>query len=210
MKQNKHRQSILDKTGGFCLYCGLDIKGLKWQADHFHPIIRHPEKGTCVYPEFDTIINLFPSCAPCNNFKSASTIEGFRHSIKEQQRITLKASSGLRQLSRLGLVAFTDTKDFKFWYELNGITVPTKAELLGLDLSQLDAVVWDYNVVEECYYVEVEDGILTLRQLRDGRYQTIYTKYNYNKIGMIFLEEHFSIIKIKVLTWAMEHGIILS
>ena len=60
---SQERQLIFDKTKGKCLYCGLDLTGIKWQADHFHPIIRHPEKGTCVYPKLDTIDNLFPSCA---------------------------------------------------------------------------------------------------------------------------------------------------
>jgi len=203
------RQFILDKTKGKCLYCGLDLTGIKWQADHFHPIIRHPEKGTCVYPKLDTIDNLFPSCAPCNNFKSSNSIEGFRRGIQEQQRIILKSSTGMRQLSRLGLVEFKDTSNFKFWFEHNNITVPTRQELLGIDVDKLRQVKWNYDEVDLCHCTSLPHSNLTLRLLKDGYYMVINTGIDWEQKRMSFPAEDITQLKIKTLTWAIEQGIVV-
>lgn len=156
---NKRRQIIFNKTGGKCLYCGCDLSGTRWQADHVHPIIRHPEKGTCVNPEFDVDANLFPSCAPCNNFKSSSDIEGFRWSINEQFTNVLKYSTGARQLDRLGLLSIESSKPIRFWFENNDIKVPTKLELLGIK-----ELVWHVEPTEPDSYHTVTDlGVCSLR-----------------------------------------------
>jgi hypothetical protein len=55
------RKDVLAKTGGFCFYCGIDLKVNNiWEMDHLYP---HRSGGV------DLIVNLFPACLNCNERK---------------------------------------------------------------------------------------------------------------------------------------------
>ena len=116
---NKKRKSIWDKSGGKCWYCGVELGEKGWHADHFHPIIRNYwlNDGSSIYPELDTIDNLVPSCAPCNNFKHSLSIEGYRSLCSEQFENIPKYTTGARQLVRLGLIDFSP-RPVVFWFVL--------------------------------------------------------------------------------------------
>jgi hypothetical protein len=55
------RKDVLAKTGGFCFYCGIDLRVNNiWEMDHLYP---HRSGGV------DLIVNLFPACLNCNERK---------------------------------------------------------------------------------------------------------------------------------------------
>jgi hypothetical protein len=55
------REKVLEKTGGLCFYCGLNLKiNNIWEMDHLYP---HRRGGV------DSIENLFPACLNCNERK---------------------------------------------------------------------------------------------------------------------------------------------
>jgi hypothetical protein len=160
-KMNK-RELIFNKTGGKCLYCGCDLSGLRWQADHFYPLIR--VNGKPRNPELDVIDNLFPACGPCNNFKSSNSIEGMRMCIKEQFVNVPKNSTGCRQLMRLNLVDISE-KPVVFWFEKNGIKIKEIHEILGFS-EKSKLVKWEKEYTEDMtYYSEIGRFIVTLRHL---------------------------------------------
>lgn len=160
---NKKRQKIFDKSGGKCWYCGCELPK-RWQVDHFHPVIR--VNGKPLYPELDIQQNLVPSCAPCNNFKSSSSIEGFRWTINEQFKNTLKNSTGLRQLNRLGLIDM-EKKPIKFWFEKQGITMPNEHELYGVS-DDAKEIEWVYDEVEEAQTASISNYLVTARENNKG------------------------------------------
>lgn len=177
MTKNK-RQEIWSKTEGKCFYCGCELPEKGWHADHFHPIVRDivpvlNEQGrttsfttgkSCAYPELDTIDNLVPSCAPCNNFKHSYSIEGYRYIVAEQFKNTLKGSTGLRQLERLGLVDLSE-KPVKFYFEKVGIKPPCEFELLGIS-DEAKAIEWHIDKSEPDYFYHSFDNFLcSLRRI---------------------------------------------
>lgn len=194
------RAVIFDKTGGKCLYCGADLTGTRWQADHVYPIIRHPETKTCVNPEFDTIENMFPSCGPCNNFKSTFDIEGFRWRIKEQFDNVLKYSTGARQLFRMGLLTINKDPDFKFWFERNNIHVPGKFELLGVT-----ELTWNQDHSEpDSYYTETSLGICTLRYISNFGWLAIHTMVDWEQNRTDYMRCSLEAAKLKTTAWLMK------
>lgn len=155
------RELILNKSNGKCWYCGINLIGTKWQADHFHPIIRYGD-GRCAYPQLDAIDNIVPSCAPCNNYKSSSSIEVFRRNITEQERLTLKASTGLRMLNRLGRVTFSQ-EPVTFWFEENELSTPDIYEIMGVS-EESAHVAWMKDRTEPNVSYTTDAGcMLTLR-----------------------------------------------
>lgn len=161
---SKKRELIWNKTGGKCFYCGCELPKKGWHADHFHPIVREivPVKNIsgittgyttgkeCQYPELDTVENMVPSCAPCNNFKHSYSIDGYRKIIAEQFKNTLKNSTGLRQLERLGLVDLSE-KPVEFWYEKEGIEPPCELKMIGISDEAKD-LEWIRDNSEPCYF----------------------------------------------------------
>lgn len=196
---NKKRQAIFDKTGGRCLYCGCDLTGTRWQADHVHPIIRHPEKGICMYPEFDVDENLFPACGPCNNFKSSSDIDGFRWSVNEQFTNVLKYSTGARQLNRLGLLKIESESPIIFWFEDNQINVPSKLDLLGIK-----ELVWHQDKSEpDSYHAETKLGICSLRYINNHGWLAIHTKADWDQDRITHEYCNLEAAKLKTTKWLM-------
>jgi hypothetical protein len=155
------RELILNKSGGKCWYCGCNLNGTRWQADHFYPVIR--VGGEMLYPELDTFDNLVPSCAPCNNFKSSSNIEGMRFRVNEQFENTLKNSVGLRQLDRMGLIWFINDEPVKFWFEHQGLSVKPEYDICGIS-QEARNVVWMVDNGEPDYFHQwFGDIMVTLR-----------------------------------------------
>lgn len=198
---NKKRQVIWDKSNGKCWYCGEPL-GERWDADHFHPVIRHPGTNKMLCPEFDVIDNLVPSCKPCNNFKHSNTIEGFRFTISEQFKNVPKNSTGMRQLMRLNLVEI-EKKPVVFWFEKEGITMPTAADLLGVS-KEAQSIKWEQDKSEyQSFYHEFEDGICTLRHVGEY-YLAIYKCWNWEEKGRErFDNSRLSLVKAKAAQWAV-------
>lgn len=179
------RASILNKSNGRCWYCGVNIAGTKWQADHFHPIIRYGD-GKCAYPQLDTMANMVPSCAPCNNYKLSAPIEVFRSNVAEQERLTLKASTGLRMLNRMGRVTFSQAP-VKFWFEENELSVPDIYEILGVSEESAHAKWLNDSTEPRVTYTTDAGCMLTLRWVSSEiGYLAIVTGDNWEQRRMEF------------------------
>lgn len=121
-----------------------------------------------MYPLLDTIENLVPACGPCNHYKSDMAIETFRSNVVRQRAATLKASTGLRQLHRLGLVEFSDIP-VVFWFERQGLQVPDMMELMGIS-DAAKAVEWREERSEPgCFYSDIGGFTVTVRRLRGSQ-----------------------------------------
>lgn len=198
---NKKRREIWDKSQGKCWYCGCDLPE-RWDADHFHPVIRNPATGVMSLPELDVIDNLVPSCKPCNNFKHSYDIEGFRYIINEQFDNVPKNSTGMRQLMRLDLVDI-ERKPIVFWFEKQGIEMPTMSDILGIS-KEAQELEWKKDKTEYLYfYHSFDDGICTLRQM--GSYWlVIYKKFDWGEKGRIEIENsRQSVVMAQAAQWAL-------
>lgn len=100
------RAEVFEKFGGHCSYCGLQLKAKGWHVDHVIPV----SAGGV-----DDISNLFPSCATCNFFKNAMSLEDFRNTIYEQ---TYK-KAGFILAARFNQITPHPTR-VEFWYEKQG------------------------------------------------------------------------------------------
>lgn len=132
---SKKRIAIWNKSKGYCWYCGCDIPlGSRWHADHMEPVIReltrveNPArsmyshkyvcKGGMHKSENNTIDNMVPACAPCNNFKHTFSIEDFRSELEAQIDRARKSSVNFRNCERFGLIEIKPSK-VVFWFEKN-------------------------------------------------------------------------------------------
>lgn len=123
----KLRESIKNKFGGKCAYCGV-ILDKSFHVDHIEPIHREFEfvkkgkyyitktTGALTNPERDNIDNLNPSCRPCNLFKSSGSLDIFREQIKAQVNRCRVSSTNFRTAERFGLVKEV-VKPVVFWFE---------------------------------------------------------------------------------------------
>lgn len=192
---NSKRKIIFEKTNGRCFYCGCNLPKTGWHADHFHPIVRRLEDNRdkngvligyktgkdCLYPELDTIENLVPACAPCNNFKHSLSIEGYRRIVSDQFKNVLKNSTGLRQLERLGLIDIKE-KPILFWYEKNNIEAPDEFKIIGIS-DAAKSIEWKKDNSEpDYYYHEFEGFICSLRRIGDY-WLAIAMGYGWNELG---------------------------
>lgn len=121
----KERQSIFEKYGGRCAYCGYKLeKG--WHVDHIEPIVRNSkwdrekgrfiQTGTCQKPENDVLSNNNPSCASCNIVKNSLSIEQFREHITRFVHSLNQYSTQYKFAKRYGLIAETNI-EVKFYFE---------------------------------------------------------------------------------------------
>lgn len=90
MSINKEkRQTVYEKYGGRCAYCGRPIAYKDMQVDHFIPknmefvFISGNMPGM---NSVDDIGNLMPACRKCNHYKRAHSLEVFRRYIEEIPR----------------------------------------------------------------------------------------------------------------------------
>lgn len=186
MKLSKaDRAIILDKSKGHCWYCGVNLVVVKWQADHFHPIVRYGD-GRCAYPQLDSMLNMVPSCAPCNNYKHSAPIETFRRNVAEQERLTLQSSTGLRMLHRMRRVEFSQ-RPVRFWFEDAGLVAPDIFEILGVSEESAHAA-WRKDHSEPNVSYTTDAGcMLTLRWVNSEiGYLAIATGDNWEQRRMEF------------------------
>lgn len=118
------RKTVHQKYDGRCAYCGQEITLKQMQVDHVIPKRHYSEQHGCLivkakkFTEYglNDIRNLNPACRPCNNRKSACTLEEFREEISEQVRRLRRDSNQFRLAERFGLVEAID-KPVIFWFE---------------------------------------------------------------------------------------------
>jgi hypothetical protein len=130
------RAALRMMFGGKCAYCGCDLPERGWHADHVEAVLRHSAivetseverkrtgfshktkaTGQVSNPESNRADNFYPSCAPCNIFKSTFSIEFLRQEITAQVERARKASSNFRVAERFGLIQITN-EPVKFWFE---------------------------------------------------------------------------------------------
>lgn len=135
----KNRKLVWEKSSGFCWYCGCDIPfESRWHADHVEPVLRELKSvplpsgsryshklicsGEMYKPENDTIENMVPACAPCNNFKFTFPLEDFRKELEAQIDRARKSSVNFRNCERFGLIEIKPAK-VVFWFEKHGIKI---------------------------------------------------------------------------------------
>lgn len=129
----KERQLILNKTNGRCAYCGCDLNGLKWHADHFEPVRRKQRyvkaqwdgevliSGKWVadgfrHPERDSEDNKMAACASCNIMKSDRDLESFRKLISDFINSLNSYSTQYKFAKRFGLIEEKPIQ-VKFYFE---------------------------------------------------------------------------------------------
>lgn len=126
IKINKaFREIILNKYGGRCAYCGIELKK-GWHIDHLEPIVRNfaydsnkgkfQSTGTCRNPQNDNLENYNPSCASCNIQKNSFTLEEFRKNIKQFVSSLNSYSTQYKFAKRYGLIKETNS-DVIFYFE---------------------------------------------------------------------------------------------
>ena len=169
---NKKRQAVRDKTGGKCFYCGDDLEAGRWHEDHFHPVIRYD--GVPLYKELDVECNKVPACAPCNNFKSSSSVEGYRRKIADQFENTLKSSTGLRQLNRMGVVDLSP-KPIVFYFEEAGLPFPSVEDIYGIS-DKAKSVEWKFDNVEKREFANVGGRMVSFNKHHEGGYLIVTGK----------------------------------
>lgn len=117
MKLTKaQRATLKNRFGGHCAYCGDEL-GERFHADHTEAVYRDQwYVGGMWKPQNNVIEKLFPSCVPCNLFKSVFSIEQFRHEIQMQVERARKSSVNFRTAERFGLLK-VDIKPVVFYFE---------------------------------------------------------------------------------------------
>lgn len=110
----KEREQVYKKCHGHCAYCGAEIKFKEMQVDHFIPISLYAKYGK---PGTDAndMINLMPSCASCNHYKSTLRPENFRNQLSLIPS-RLEKHSTYNIAKRFGLVEAHEKK-IQFYFE---------------------------------------------------------------------------------------------
>jgi 5-methylcytosine-specific restriction endonuclease McrA len=130
MKLTKsQRAQLVMKFGGKCAYCGIDLSGIRWHADHVEPIRRIPKyvvdengKGKIVasgkieQAQADVFSNLFPSCASCNIDKHATPLYLWRRRLEDLIDNLRRNSSPFRHAERFGRLSIVNSP-VVFWFE---------------------------------------------------------------------------------------------
>jgi len=119
MNLNKaQRAALKSKYGGRCAYCGC-VLGERWQADHLVAVRRisrwvpgkgHVATGKVERPQHDRLENMMPACPPCNNYKHAFSLEGFRKALEHTPDVLERDSTTFRHAARFGLVLLGRTE----------------------------------------------------------------------------------------------------
>lgn len=113
MKQDL-RQAIFNKYPYHCAYCGCKLTRDEFQVDHIIPQYHH-RLGLVEGDVVESYDNLVATCAKCNNFKSAMTLEEFRIEIGKQVHRLGKNPQFDRAL-RYGLIEIIE-KPIVFYFE---------------------------------------------------------------------------------------------
>jgi len=108
------RDVVYSRYDGHCAYCGCKLDKKDMVVDHYIPVARWKRFGSVVDP--DDVSNYMPSCAPCNYWKKAKSIEGFRREIKQQYKRLCNNSAVFRNLLNYKLVLHT-SDNVRFYFE---------------------------------------------------------------------------------------------
>ena len=103
------REEVYNKFGGHCAYCGIFLNR-SFHVDHIIPIAK---------AGVDDVMNYFPACSKCNQFKNAFSLEEFRLILQEQ---TLNKCSFILA-ERFGQITVHPSQ-ITFYYEKCGYTFP--------------------------------------------------------------------------------------
>lgn len=129
------RQTVFNKFGGRCAYCGCELtKG--WHVDEIEPVIRTvryltDETGRNIYdyekheykkeihiehPENFHMDNQYPACASCNITKHCMSLESFREVVQGFISSLNKYTTQYKVAKRYGLIEETK-KSVLFYFE---------------------------------------------------------------------------------------------
>lgn len=110
----KIRDLVKAMFNGHCAYCGTIPE--KLQVDHVIPHQQNSYQQRAKNFDVDSIENLLPSCAPCNNYKITYSLEEFRKMVGRQTELARKQSVNFRMAERFGLL---EVKEFgnEFYFE---------------------------------------------------------------------------------------------
>lgn len=103
----QERREIWNKTNRRCGYCGVRVRFEEMQIDHMRPLARGGSNRES---------NLMCSCAYCNEYKAARTVEQFRHAVKYSVQVLESESLAYRNASRFGLIRKTNN-GCEFYFE---------------------------------------------------------------------------------------------
>lgn len=112
----KERESILEKYGGKCAYCGCDLEYKDMQVDHVKSVLSARFDPSMTDEELNSVDNLMPACRMCNFYKSASSIEGFRKKLLKTLSHTCVDSFQAKLAIKYGMIIIGQW-DGKFWFE---------------------------------------------------------------------------------------------
>lgn len=108
--------------GGRCAYCGCELDGNKWHADHVEPVLRYRVTGhrdsevKQLRPEMNKDGNYKPACIPCNINKHSMELETWRRHLEALNDDLLRYSGNFRHALRFGLVV-ESRKPVVFYFE---------------------------------------------------------------------------------------------
>jgi len=122
----EERQSIYDKCGGHCAYCGRIIEFSEMQADHVIPMEFYDTYKTMGI-DLDTVKNMLPACRSCNNYKDTLTLDKFRKAIELWPEVLERNNATYRNAVRFGMV-FQNPHPVKFYFEKIGLKLEDDAD----------------------------------------------------------------------------------
>lgn len=101
------RQTVYNKCGGHCAYCGCDLAYKDMQADHVKAL------HTC---GADDISNMLPACRSCNHYKSTLGLDDFRVYLAGLHNRMLRDNVNYRTLNRFGIIQQAKA-EIQFFFE---------------------------------------------------------------------------------------------
>lgn len=111
------RESVLQKYGGHCAYCGAALTMKTLHVDHIIPKYRwHQYVRTASYNR-DDLENLNPTCRCCNLWKHNWLLDEFRTELSRQVERARKYSRNFRMAERFGLIKATG-EPVRFYFEI--------------------------------------------------------------------------------------------
>jgi len=115
----KTRLIVLDKYGGKCAYCGVEL-ARGWNVDHITPLALG---GT------NELKNLNPSCKDCNNYKRHTDLEGYRRQLckmlNEKIYYLFKSKTKMQVAINMGSIRHAEW-DGMFYFERESASEPKR------------------------------------------------------------------------------------
>lgn len=112
------RQTVYDKCGGHCAYCGCEITIQQMQVDHVQPISVNGKDDLC---------NMLPACRSCNYYKEAAPLATFRRYVEKFPDTLARDSVTYRNAVRFGVVT-PNPHPVQFYFEQIGLRVGKDGE----------------------------------------------------------------------------------